>query len=68
MKRVAMLFGGCGGRVAEALAFAACAGVLSVPDMGLMFVDPDTDDVHTARALSLFRDYDRVRSFYEASG
>ena len=67
MKRVAMLFGGCGGRVAEALAFAACAGVLSVPDMGLMFVDPDTDDVHTARALSLFRDYDRVQSFYESS-
>ena len=61
MKRVAMLFGGCGGRVAEALAFAACAGVLSVPDMRLMFVDPDTDDAHTARALSLFADYERLR-------
>ena len=60
MKRVAMLFGGCGGRVAEALAFAACAGVLSVPDMRLMFVDPDAEDAHTARALSLFEDYERL--------
>ena len=67
MKRVAMLFGGCGGRVAESLVCAACAGVLSVPDMRLMFVDPDTEDAHTARALSLLGDYERVRAFYEGS-
>ena len=67
MKRVAMLFGGCGGRVAEALAFAACAGVISAGDMRLMFVDPDTEDAHTARALSLLKDYARVRSLYEGS-
>ena len=67
MKRVAMLFGGCGGRVAEALVFAACAGAISAGDMRLMFVDPDTEDVHTARALSLLKDYARVRAFYEDS-
>ena len=67
MKRVAILFGGCGGRVAEALAFAACAGVLSVPEMHLMFVDPDTQDAHTARALSLFADYERARALYEGT-
>ena len=64
MKRVAMLFGGCGGRVAEALAFAACAGALSVPDMRLMFVDPDQSDAHTQRALSLLRDYERIRAIW----
>lgn len=62
MKRVAMLFGGCGGRVAEALVFAACAGVLSVPEMRLMFIDPDTEEPHTARAMALLGDYGRIRS------
>ena len=67
MKRIAMLFGGCGGRVAEALAFAACAGALSVPDMRLMFIDSDGEEAHTARALSLLRDYERVRALYQDS-
>ena len=67
MKRVAMFFGGCGGRVAEALVFAACAGVLSVPDMRLMFVDPDAQDAHAARALSLLKDYGRIQALYEES-
>lgn len=67
MRRMAMLFGGCGGRVAEALVFAACAGALSVPDMRLMFVDPDPNDAHTARALSLLSDYERIRALDEGS-
>ena len=67
MKRVAMLFGGCGGRVAEALAFAACAGALSVPDMRLMFIDSDGEDAHSLRALSLLRDYERIRTLYQGS-
>ena len=67
MRRMAMLFGGCGGRVAEALVFAACAGALSVPDMRLMFVDPDPNDAHTARALTLLRDYERIRAICEGS-
>ena len=67
MKRIAMLFGGCGGRVAEALVFAACAGALSVPDMRLMFIDTDRSDPHTTRALSLLEDYERIRRLYEKS-
>ena len=67
MKRVAMLFGGCGGRVAEALAFAACAGALSVSDMRLMFIDADGEEAHTARAMSLLRDYERIRALYQDS-
>ena len=67
MQRVAMLFGGCGGRVAEALTFAACAGALSVPEMRLMFIDPDWHDAHTTRAISLLDDYERIRALYEDS-
>ena len=67
MKRVAMLFGGCGLRVAEALAFAACAGVLSVPDMRLLFIDPDQSDVHASRAQTLLKDYERIRALCEGS-
>lgn len=61
MRRVAMLFGGCGGRVGEALVFAACAGVLSVRELRLMLIDPDAEEPHRAHVLALLERYDRIR-------
>ena len=64
MKRCVILFGGCGGRLAEVLNFAGCAGVLHAPQMQLLLVEPDDGDVHVRRAESLLEDYGRIRRHF----
>lgn len=68
MKRCVMLLGGCGARVAEALVYAACAGVLKAPDMRLALVDPDQRDPHGERAQALCAAYQRIHALCEADG
>jgi len=64
VKRCVILFGGCGGRLAEVLVFAGCAGVLHAPQMQLLLVEPDAGDVHVIRAESLLEDYGRIRRHF----
>ncbi len=64
MKRCALLFGGCGGRIGEALAYAAAAGVMETPSMQVILMDPDQQDPHILKCRSLMEDYTRVRRLF----
>lgn len=51
MKRVVLLFGGSGGRMAAALLFLACAGILPEEEIRLVLCDPDGEGMHGAQQL-----------------
>lgn len=60
MKRCLVLFGAEGKRVAEAIAYAACAGVLSVPEMDMLLVDVGEG---SSRAETLCGQYMQMRAW-----
>ena len=63
MKRVIFLFGGSGGRMAEALVLTACAGILPEEELHIILCDPQADGVHgTAQLRQELTDYQRLWS------
>ncbi len=61
MKRVIFLFGGSGGRMAEALVLTACAGILPEEELHIVLCDPQTDGAHgTAQLRQELTDYQRL--------
>ena len=60
MKRCLVLFGAEGKRVAEAMVYAACAGVLSVPETDMLLVDMEEG---SSRAKTLCGQYTQVRAW-----
>ena len=60
MKRCLVLFGAEGKRVSEAMTYAACAGVLSVPQMDMLLVDVGEG---SSRAEALCGQYAQMRAW-----
>ncbi len=61
MKRVIFLFGGSGGRMAEALVLTACAGILPEEELHIVLCDPQADGAHgTAQLRQELTDYQRL--------
>lgn len=72
MKRVILLFGGSGGRMAEALLFSACAGILPEEELSILLCDSDGDGMHGATQLHQeLLDYQQIwasRTYVDAPG
>lgn len=72
MKRVILLFGGSGGRMAEALLFSACAGILPEEELSILLCDSDGEGMHGATQLHQeLLDYQQVwasRTYVDVPG